>query len=170
MNVIEAIQQKRSVRNFTNQPVPDEVISQILSAGRRAQSSKNTQPWHFICVRDRERLHLLSQMGDYLTHVDRAALCVCIVTSPPTPNRADWVMFDAGQCAAYMQLAAFELGVGSVLGAIYKHDAVREFLGFPPELRLEALISFGYPAPEEVRPLKGQGRRPLEEIIHWEKW
>jgi nitroreductase len=81
-------------------------------------------------------------------------------------------MFDAGQAAAFMQLAAWELGVGSVPASIYEHEKAREILGFPPKWHLRIALSFGYPVEEEklsAAPKKG-GRRSLEEIVHWDKW
>jgi nitroreductase len=53
MSVFELIRTKRAVRQFTDEPLPDEAVHSILNAGRRAQSSKNTQPWHFIAIRHR---------------------------------------------------------------------------------------------------------------------
>ena len=82
------------------------------------------------------------------------------------------LILDAGQTAAYMQLAAWELGVGSCLASIYEPEKAREILGFPPDWYLRIAISFGYPADEEklsAAPKKG-GRRPLEELVHWERW
>ncbi|MBN2147484.1 MAG: nitroreductase family protein [Anaerolineales bacterium] len=58
MNVSEAIRLKRAVRKFTDQPLPEEVILAILNAGRRAQSSMNTQPWHFIAITDKATLNM----------------------------------------------------------------------------------------------------------------
>jgi nitroreductase len=81
-------------------------------------------------------------------------------------------MFDAGQAAAYMQLAAWELGVGSCLATIYEEEKARQLLGFPEDQRIRIAISFGYPLEEDAidrLPKKG-GRRSLNEIVHWEKW
>jgi len=60
MTVSELIRTKRAVRQFTDEPLPEEAIRSILNAGRRAQSSKNSQPWHFIQIRDRVTLRQLS--------------------------------------------------------------------------------------------------------------
>src|SRR6185437_11320487 len=68
MNVTDAIRTKRAVRQFTDQPLPDEAIQAILEAGRRAQSSKNDQPWRFVVVRDRATLAQLAQCGQYAGH------------------------------------------------------------------------------------------------------
>ncbi len=77
-------------------------------------------------------------------------------------------MFDLGQAAAYMQLAAWELGVGSCPASIYQLDQARQILGFPTDLHLRIAISFGYPADEArlAAPPKKGGRRKLTEIAH----
>lgn len=170
MNVSDAIRTKRAVRQFKPDPLPDEAVQAILSAGRRAQSSKNTQPWHFIAIRDRETLVALSQMGTHASHLAGAALGVAIIT--PHPDTRWSVMFDAGQSAAYMQLTAWDLGIGSVPATIYEPDEARELLDFPQDLHIRVALSFGYPAdPAELRrPPKKGGRRPLAELVHWNKW
>lgn len=170
MNVSEAIRLKRAVRQFQERPLPDEVIRAILNAGRRSQSSKNTQPWHFIAIQDKTILKELSQCGTWAGHLAGAALGVAILT--PEPAEKFQTMFDAGQAAAYMQLAAWELGVGSCLASIYEPERARQILGFPPEWHLRIALSFGYPAEAawlSAPPHKG-GRRSLEEVVHWEKW
>lgn len=169
MEVWDAIRSKRAVRNFLDKPLDEAHIRRILDAGRRSQSSKNSQPWHFIAVQDKETLKKISQMGDFLGHVAGAALCVVILI-PVENERTIWHFFDTGQSASYMQLAAQEVGVGSCLGTIYKPDEVRDLLGFPDDLQARLLISFGYPAPDQ-RPGSGKdGRRDFEEVVHWERW
>jgi len=92
MNVSEAIRSKRAVRQFTEQPLTDAEIERILNAGRLAQSSKNTQPWQFIVIRDRALLEQVATTGDFLTHVRGAA--VCVVLAMPVDERPLWRMFD----------------------------------------------------------------------------
>jgi nitroreductase len=170
LSVAEAIRTKRAVRQFAPKPLKDEEIHAILNAGRRAQSSKNTQPWHFIAIRNRERLIALSKLGDWAGHLAGAALGVAILTRDPAERFS--IMFDAGQAAAYMQLAAWEMGIGSCLATIYQPEEARKLLEFPAEYHLRIAISFGYPLDESVLsspPRKG-GRKPMEEIVHWEKW
>jgi nitroreductase len=164
MNVSEAIRTKRAVRKFQDKPLPDDVIHAILNAGRRSQA------WQFIAIRDKSILAALSKCGTYAGHLAGAALAVAILT--PDPTAKFQTMFDAGQAAAFMQLAAWELGVGSVPASIYEGEKAREILGFPPEWHLRIALSFGYPLEEEklsAAPKKG-GRRSLEEIVHWDKW
>ena len=170
MNISEAIRLKRAVRKFTSESLPEEVVSAILNAGRRAQSSKNTQPWHFIAITDKITLKKLSECGEWAGHIAGAALAVAILTSDPAEKFQ--TMFDAGQAAAYMQLAAWGLGVGSCPASIYEPEKARALLRFPEALHLRIVLSFGYPADEEklsAAPKKG-GRRTLKDIVHWEKW
>ena len=170
MNVSEAIRLKRAVRQFNSQPLPEEAIYAILNAGRRAQSSKNTQPWHFIAVTDKTILKQLSECGTWAGHLAGAALGVAIVHLDP--GEKFQLLFDIGQAAAYMQLAAWELGIGSCIGSIYEPDRARQVLGFPDELTLRFALSIGYPLEhvELSRPPKKGGRRGLEEIVHRETW
>ncbi len=170
MNVLEAIRTKRAVRQFTGQPLPEEAVQTILNAGRRAQSAKNSQPWQFIAITDRGILEQLSRLGHWAGHLSGAALGVAILT--PDPDTRFSIMFDAGQAAAYMQLAAWELGIGSVPATIYEPEQARALLGFPPEWHLRVALSFGYPAePTDLTrpPRKGQ-RAALADIVHRDKW
>lgn len=170
MNVSDAIRGKRAVREFRPQPLSDDVMHAILNAGRRAQSAKNRQPWRFIAVTDRALLQKLSTLGEYAGHLAGAALGVCILTSDP--NERFSIMFDAGQAAAYMQLAAWELGVGSVPATIYEPEKARKLLCFPADYHLRIALSFGYPADESVltRANKPGGRARFDEVVHWNTW
>ncbi len=170
MTVYETIRAKRAIRQFEDRPLPDEVVRQILNAGRLSQSSKNTQPWRFIAIRDRATLEALGKTGTWAGHLAGAALGVAILT--PNPDEKFQTLFDAGQCAAYMQLAAWELGVGSCIASIYEPEQARAILGFPEDWTLRIALSFGYPAPEALapRPPRSDGRKPFDEVVKWDKW
>ena len=170
MDVSTAIQTKRAVRQFEDKPLPKEAVHDILNAGRRAQSAKNMQPWHFIAIQDQDRLVALSKLGHYAGHLAGAALGIAIIT-PPIEQRFS-LMFDAGQSAAYMQLAAWELGIGSCLATIYEPDKARELLKFPENFHLNIAISFGFPSnPRDItRKPESGGRRTWDEVVHWEEW
>ncbi|MEW6716417.1 MAG: nitroreductase family protein [Chloroflexota bacterium] len=170
MNVSQAIQTKRAVRQFQDKPLPKEAVRAILNAGRRSQSSKNTQPWHFIAVQERSNLQALSECGLYAMHLAGAALGVAILTPPPEQRFS--IMFDAGQAAAYMQLAAWEMGIGSCIASIYEPEKARQILGFPSGWHINIVLSFGYPTDSQVlhRPPQRGGRRSFDDVGHWEKW
>jgi nitroreductase len=170
MDVAQAIGMKRAVRQFDPRPLPEETILQIIDAGRRAQSAKNTQPWHFVAIQDKNTLRQLSKLGTYAGHLAGATLGVAILT--PDPGQRWSIMFDAGQAAAYMQLAAWDLGVGSCLATIYEPQKAQKLLGFPDDRFLHAAISFGYPADPSVlkRSSRTGGRKALDEILHHDRW
>lgn len=178
-SVEETIRTKRAVRQFTEQPLPEDVVHAILTAGRRAQSSKNSQPWSFVVVRDRDRLKQLSECGAFAGHLAGAALGVAVIT-PGAPESASpaeeaqhqaWIMFDVGQAAAYMQLASWELGVGSCIATIYEPEKAKAILGVPQDMRCDVAISFGYPTPAAIRPTaSAAGRRSYEDVVHEERW
>jgi nitroreductase len=115
-------------------------------------------------------LEKLSKLGTYAGHMAGAAFGVVIAT--PDPNLKASIMFDAGQAAAYMQLAAWELGVGSCLATIYQTEKARRLLEMPEDRYVNLALSFGYPSDESVLtspPEKG-GRKLLDEFVHWELW
>ncbi len=170
MNVAEAIRSKRAVREYRDEPLPDDVVHAILHAGRRAQSSKNDQPWHFIAIRDRATLKALGATSSNVGHIARSALTVAIATPPP--ERKLTILFDAGQAAAYMQLAAWELGVVSCLATVYELEKARRVLAFPEDVHLHIAIAFGYPLPGDAQPRRARqgGRRRLDDVVHWDRW
>jgi len=170
MEVAQAIRTKRAVRAYRPEALPDEAVRAILHAGRRSQSSKNTQPWHFVALQDRATLQQLSQLGQWAGHLAGAALGVAILTLDPAQRWS--ILFDAGQAAAYMQLAAWDLGIGSCLATIYQPEEARRLLGFPAEYLLHVAISFGYPEDSAVLvdPPRLGGRRLWDDTVHLEHW
>ena len=166
-HVSELIQTQHATRHYSQQAVTEEDLRLILNAGRRAQSSNNNQPWYFLVVRDREQLHRLAEGGKYAEHVKSAAFAIALATSH-TGGADD---FDLGQAAAYLQLAAWDLGIGSCVTWMHHTERTREVLALPPDLSVQVVLSFGYPAPQEAtRPRKRGGRKPLEEVVRWERW
>jgi len=170
VDVRHLFRSRRAVRQFTSEPLPEEAQRLILDAGRRSPSAKNTQPWAFITVTDRETLEALSRTGTYAGHLAGAALGVAILTLDPASRWS--IMFDAGQAAAQMQIAAWSLGIGSCPATIYQPEEARRILGFPADYSLNVILSFGYPAELAVftEPLRPGGRRTFEETVHFDRW
>lgn len=162
MNTFDAIRTKRSTRKFTNETVPEETILKILDAGRHSQSSKNEQPWTFLLVQDKEHLKALSECGAYAGHIAGADFAIVLV------DHGNW-SFDTGQAAAYLQLAAWDMGVGSCIAYFGDQDRLKDLFGIPAEANAEIGISFGYSA-EKPRKPRRSGRKPLEEILKREHW
>jgi nitroreductase len=170
MDARQLFTSRRAVRQFNSKPLTEEAQRFILDAGRRSASAKNTQPWAFIAITDREKLEQLSHTGTYAAHLAGAVFGVAILTIDPASRWS--VLFDAGQAAAQMQLAAWSLGIGSCPATIYEPDKARQVLGFPDEYFLNVILSFGYPADASAlaRPLRAAGRRSFGETVHVDHW
>jgi nitroreductase len=166
--VFETIKAKRAIRQFRDEPLPEEVTRLILEAGRLSGSAKNMQPWHFIAVQERDTLKKLAACGAYAGHLSGAALGVALVTADPFYRLS--VPFDLGRATQNMMLTAWSLGVGSVMATIYQPDRACDILLVPAEYTIPWCISFGYPAEPVERPARKGGRRTSQEVIHRERW
>jgi nitroreductase len=95
-----------------------------------------------------------------------------VTPDPRAPEAPLSLTWDLGGAAAQMMLVAWELGVGSCPATVYEHDRARELLGFPTGWHCEFILSFGYPADPSVltRPNRPGGRRPVDELVHEERW
>jgi len=174
LDIYRAVKTMRAIRQFEKKNVDPVVIERILESGRWAGSAKNVQPWNFIVVTDRQTLNYLAECGKYTSHLREAPLAIIIVT-PPIPH-AD---FDSGRAAQNMMLTAWKYGVGSCIGTIHEQARAKKALGIPEGFEIRQAISFGYPRPVveltiEGKPLKdvlaSLGRKPIDELVHSEKW
>ena len=168
MDLFDAITTQRAIRRFAGSPIEPEKLERILEAGHRAPSSKNEQRWAFIVCTDRQHLERLSRIGDYADHLAGAAAAIALLIPEAEEGwRRESIAFDLGQCCQNMMLAAWELGIGSVHAAVYDEGMTRELLGYPEGWRCEYLVSLGYPL---RRPRVQGARKPLDELIHRERW
>jgi nitroreductase len=173
MDAWEAIRTKRMVRRFEERALEPDNLARIVDAGRHAASSKNDQAWDFVVVEDRATLRRLAEVGKYAGHLAGAAAAVALVT--PDPRRSGVslsVAWDVGMAAENMMLAAWELGIGSCPATVYDQDMAREILGSPADRFCGWILSFGYPADpaDMTRPPRAGGRKPLDEVVHRERW
>ena len=172
METWDAIRARRNVRQYTDQPIAAEDLERILEAGRRAPSSQNWQPWHFVVVTGREQLTELARAwergGRHIA--GSAATIVLAAHEPEDQRRHDWLLYDFGQATAFMLLAAADLGIGSGHSAVSDQQQARRVLGFPDGYLAVYMIGLGYPADRPLRPLSRPDRRPLDEVVHWDHW
>ncbi len=159
---------QRAVRRFDGRPLPGEALTRILEAGRLAPSSNNDQRWTFVVCTDRGHLRELSRIGDFAEHLAGAAAAIALAVPEAEEGwERESIAFDLGQCAQNMMLAAWEQGIGSVHAAVYDEPLTRELLGYPEGFRCDVLLSFGFPA---RRPGAPSDRKPLDELVHRERW
>ena len=171
METWDAIRARRNVRQYTDQPLTRADLERILEAGRRAPSSTNWQPWHFVVVTVREVLGELSGVWRGAGHVATSAATIALVAAETDDElHARWLQYDLGQATAYMMLAAADLGIGSGHAAVSDQDEARRVLRVPADHWCPYLIALGYPADRLLRPIEHPDRRPFDDVVHWEHW
>lgn len=163
MDARKNILSKRDSRSYSDKAITEETAQRILQAGRMAGSSKNTQPWGFIVIRDAEQKAGIAKCGDFAQHVPNAPLVIVVVLTPGGSG------FDAGRTAQNMMLAAWAEGITSCPVALHHRECAVETLGLPPDHTPAMLLAFGYPESEESRH-RGVARNMLDDIVHQERW
>ncbi len=161
MSLLDVIFSRRSIRRYTSKPVPDKVLKSVLEAGRLAPSADNAQPWHFIAVTDPEIKRELSR-GPWRSFIKDSAFTIV-----GCGEKSDkWSTVDVAIALENMVLSAEAQGVGSCWIGAFEEKEVKELLGIPDNLKVVALVSFGYPA---EKPGPGN-KRSLESIVHYNRF
>lgn len=151
---METLFKRRSVRKYTETPVSDEQLKQIIRAGMAAPSAKNSQEWVFIVLRDPEIYQAFSEVhvNAFAMKTAQAAILVCAdLSKEKDPGQGWWIQ----DCAAAMQnmlLEATELGLGSLwLGVHPKEDRIacmKEICRLPEGVEPLGIVALGEPAKE----------------------
>ena len=163
METFDAIRTVLAVRRFKDTPIPEPIVRQIVEAGRLTASGGNSQPWHFIVIRDKETLRQLGQLAQTGPYISQAPLAIVVVM-----DRSRLAVSDGSRAIQDMMLAAWSQGVGSNWVGYNNFPEVNSMLGIPDEVSVLAILPFGYPA-EAVG--KGQKKRkPLGEVAYNERW
>ncbi|WP_322795624.1 nitroreductase family protein [Tepidiforma sp.] len=163
MDAYRAIISKRDTRHFLPDPLPGDVLTRVLQAGRMAGSSKNSQPVRMVVVESAEGRARLATCGDYAAHLEAAPAAVAVVLLPGGSG------FDAGRAAQNLMVAAWAMGVASCPVAMHRQECARAALGIPEECTVAMVIALGYP--DLKHPLsQGRQRLPLDELVSWEQW
>ncbi|HET8626856.1 MAG TPA: nitroreductase family protein [Thermomicrobiales bacterium] len=161
----------RAVRNFRPDPLPQAAIDDLLAVARWSGSASNRQPWEIVVVRDRDTLQKLAATEGHAAHLAGAALGIVIVLDNERPEQE---AYDDGRLSERLMLAAEAYGVGSCIGWFTGdgREAVKDLLGIPRDRLVRTAISFGYPdeTARRARPRNAQPRKPLGEIVHFERY
>ncbi|MCX7926721.1 MAG: nitroreductase family protein [Candidatus Omnitrophica bacterium] len=166
MDCLSVIKRRRSVREFIDKPIPQEVLEAIVDAGRFAPTARNIQPWEFIVVTDKQSLKNLAEITDHGKFLARAAACICVVSTD-----TKYYLEDCSAATQNILLAAVTFKVGSCWIAADKKpycEKIKELLGIPPKYKVVSLIALGYPLTKKV--FYQMPKRPLEEVLHWQKF
>ena len=171
METWDAITSRRNVRSYTDQPILDEDLNQILEAGRRTPSARNSQPWDLIVCTDRDQLRRLSQVWQGAGHVAKSAATIAIVSPwQEDPSAREFDQYDLGQLTMSLMLAATDLGIGTGHAWVTDQELARDILGFPEDRVLAWLLALGHPADRTLKPIKQPSRRPFDNVVHRGRW
>jgi len=180
MDCLEAITTRRSIRQYKDTPVTDEVLNKVLEAARWAPSWANTQCTRYVVVRDsvtKTKLAETLSRGNPATEAIKNAPLVIVACAElkksgyyrgeVATDKGDWFMFDVGIAMENLALAAHALGLGTVhVGNIPDAKKVEEILGLPEGVVAVEMTPLGYPAIEAKTP----PRKELVEIAFYEKY
>jgi len=172
MDVIEAIRTLRVIRAYRPQPLTEEEVRDIADAARKAGSSKNTQRWDFVTIRDPQSLRRLSGVTIYAKHLPDAGAAIALVVDAPNPEHARSVLWDLGRAAQNITLAAWAMGIGSCPITVQDFDLAADVLGLPADKQCQYIVALGWPADpaDLVRPPRSGGRKSYQEVVHDERW
>jgi nitroreductase len=171
MSVLEIIRDRRSVRRFRGDPVPEETLARVLEAARLAPSAKNIQPWKFVVVRDRATKIGLAKAAFEQNFISEADI---VIAACGFPERAysrqgrymnSWPI-DLAIAFEHIILQASEEGLGTCWIGAFDETAVKAVLGVPENVRVMAMTPLGWPA-ESPPP---RGRKPLSEIVSYDRY
>ena len=169
---LDLAEKRRSVRAYKPDEVPDELLQQVLEAGRLAPSACNKQPWRFIVVRSETvRRALGAAYAREWFWKAPVVIAVCILPKEAWVRSFDgqnYAMVDGALALDHMMLAAAELGLGTCWIGAFDPLAVREILGLPDGVEVVGLTPLGFPD-VEANP-RVRSRRPLGETTMKERW
>ncbi|MGQ9719674.1 MAG: nitroreductase family protein [Nitrososphaerales archaeon] len=170
MDALEAIKSRRSIRKYRGDPIPEGLIFEILEAGRWAPSASNSQPWHFILLRDDRVKRDIAEATTYGKFLAEAPIGIAVVIDPEASTHP---VEDGAIATQNMLLAAHALGLGGCwigsYGSVYEERA-KEILNIPKEKRLISIISIGFPAESCLKSSLQKTRRELRTILSIDKY
>lgn len=166
MDTLEIIKIRRSVRDYKDKPIPEEILRKLIDAARFAPTARNVQPWEFIVITKPHTLKSIADLAENGRFVAKAGACIAVFCS-------DTKYYLEDGCAATQNilLAATALRLSSCWVAGDKKpycSQVSNLLNVPAPFRLVSLIALGFPASENS--FKVADKRKLDELIHWEKF
>lgn len=163
MDAIEVLKTRRCIRAYKSEPIAKEVLADLVDCGRLAATAINIQPWEFVVVTARDQLRRIADATDHGKMIADAAACIAVLS-----RDTKYYLEDGSAATQNILLAARAHGVGACwVAGDKKHyaSAILRIIGAPPELKLISLVPLGYPAEQPEKE-----KRPLTDVLHWEKY
>ena len=168
---IAFLRRLRTVRDFRPDPLPQEVIDDILEVARWTGSASNKQPWELVVVRDRETLRRLASLDGSVKHLAAAPLGIVLVMAG---ERDETETYDDGRLTERIMLAAAAHGLGSCIGwwTANARNEAGALLGVPEDRIVRTVLSIGYPDEEtrHARAKNPEARKPIADFVHHERF
>ena len=171
-DLVRFLRNLRAVRDYTSQPIPDEVLNDILEVGRWSGSASNVQHTEVVVVRDRAIQQRISELG---ARPAAGAAVTLVVVTPGDEARHDLEVFDNGRLVERLLLAAKAKGIGSNIATLKEDgpEVIKQALGIPAEKRIWTVVTLGYTdeAAHKARPKSPTaGRKPSDSFAHWDRY
>ena len=167
--MMEAILSRRSIRKYTDQPVPEALVTDLLRAAMAAPSAQNQQPWHFVVVRDRKLLQAIGGAQPYANMARDAQLAIVICGDLNLEKSPGYWVQDCAAATENLLIAAQAAGLGAVWSGTFPREErvrnVRALFGLPEHVVPFAIVPLGYPA-ERPEPADRYDRGR----VHIDRW
>ena len=171
MELTEVIEKRRSIRKFSDKPVSREILEELIKAAALAPTASNLQAWRFFVADDPELVRDIDSFSPGLS--GKPPVIIAIASDLAEAERRGsknslvyGLMMDAAMAAENLMLKATDLGLGTCAIKSYNDKAVHKLLKLPDTMRLEILISVGWPAAEPREPK----RKAMEDVLFWNTW
>ncbi len=179
--MLNEIRTRRSIRKYTEKPISEEIIAQLLESARLAPSGSNSQPWHFIIVRSestRKKIAEVSHNQKWMVSATVHIVCVADIRSRISEDiqlsinedspqmEVKQIIRDTSIAATHIVLEAESIGLGACWVAWFTQEEIRPVLNIPSDKFVVCILTIGY---TEEQP-KARPRKKLDEIIHHEIW
>lgn len=165
MDALQIIKERKSIRKFTDKPIDEEILKDLIDCGRLAPSGHNKQGRYFLVLTDRERINQVGQMATWAKFMVNAAQACIAVFCDQKENIT--LVEDGSAATENILLAATAYGLGSCWVAGYGMtyaEEVEKYLGAPSEYKLISLIALGYSGIENP---KSPPRKELDQVFRW---
>ncbi len=198
MDFDEAVRKRRMVRHFTSEPIPAETVDRIITTAQHAPSAGFSQGITFVVVTDPETRRAIARIGGeeegytasgFDPFISQAPVQIIICTSErvykdryrepdkkpdPEAEEMEWPVpywhTDAGCALMLILLAAVNEGLAGAFVGVWDQEALQKLLGIPEHFIPIGVTMIGHPAPDIPSPSLKRGRRPLEDVLHRERW
>ena len=171
---LDLVKKRQSIRKYLDKPVEREKIERCLEAARLAPSASNSQPWGFIVIDDPKLKEAVARKTfDRIISFNRfslqAPVLILLLSERPSffsrvgsvVKDKQFSLFDIGITAEHLCLQAAEEGLGTCMLGWFNEKGVKKLLNIPQQIRVELIITMGYPESNQIRPKK---RKPINQI------